>query len=237
GFPFVANSIETIWGTIIRIDPRGNNSVNGNYGIPESNPYADGNNGNALKEIFALGFRNPHRISWTKDGRIIVSNIGQAQFESLYLISPGSHYGWPMREGTYRINEKGELDKLYALPEDDASYNFTYPIAQYSHEEGNAISGGFEYWGKAIPELHGKYIFGDVVKGRLFYIAVDDIQLGRQATIKELHISIDGGPTSFGEMFDNKKVDIRFGRDHQGELWVSTKADGKIYKVTGARKG
>src|SRR5690606_26393575 len=91
-----------------------------------------------------------------------------------------------------------------------------------------------EYWGKTIPELQGKYIFGDVVRGRLFYIEVDDIQLESQTTIRELHFSIDGRPTSFGEMFDNKKVDIRFGRDHQGELWVSTKADGKIYRVTSA---
>src|SRR5690606_16036902 len=74
GFHFVTNSIETIWGTIIRIDPQGNNSKNGQYGIPPGNPFADGNNGNALKEIYAWGFRNPHRISWTKDRKKIASN-------------------------------------------------------------------------------------------------------------------------------------------------------------------
>jgi mono/diheme cytochrome c family protein len=234
GFSFIPNSLETIWGTIVRIDPTGTNSKNGNYGIPASNPFADGSNGNALGEIFALGFRNPHRISWTKNGDMIASNIGQAKIESLYKILPGHNYGWPIREGTFLLNPEGDLNKVYPLPEDDASYNITYPIAQYSHEEGSAISGGFEYWGKTISELQGKYIFGDVVRGRLFYIEVDDIQLGTQTTIKELHISINGKATSFGQMFDNKKVDIRFGRDHLGELWVSTKADGKIYKITGA---
>lgn len=236
GFPFVTNSIETIWGSIIRFDPQGNNSQNGNYGIPAGNPYADGKNGNALKEIYAWGFRNPHRISWTKDGKIIASNIGQAQFESLYLISPGNNYGWPVREGTYRLNEKGNLNVVYALPKDDASYNFTYPIAQYTHQEGNAISGGFEYWGKTIPELQGKYIFGDIVNGRIFYIDLDEVKQGQQAKIKEFRLTIDGKNTSFGEVFDQKKVDIRFGRDHQGELWVSSKIDGKIYQVTGAEK-
>lgn len=236
GFPFVTNSIETIWGSIIRFDPRGNNSQNGNYGIPAGNPYADGKNGNALKEIYAWGFRNPHRISWTKDGRMIASNIGQAQFESLYLISPGNNYGWPVREGTYRLNEKGNLNAVYPLPEDDAAYNFTYPIAQYTHQEGNAISGGFEYWGETIPELQGKYIFGDIVNGRIFYIDLDEVRQGQQAAIKELRLNIDGKYTSFGKMFDNKKVDIRFGRDHQGELWVSSKIDGKVYRVTGAEK-
>lgn len=116
---------------------------------------------------------------------MIASNIGQAQFESLYLISPGNNYGWPMREGTYRINEHGDLNLVYALPQDDASYNFTYPIAQYSHQEGNAISGGFEYWGKTIPELQGKYIFGDIVNGRIFYIDVAEVRQGQQAKIRD----------------------------------------------------
>lgn len=236
GFPFITNSIETIWGSIIRIDPSGNNSQNGNYGIPAGNPYADGNNGNALKEIFAWGFRNPHRISWTEEGNIIASNIGQAQFESLYLISPGNNYGWPVREGTYRVNERGNLNVVYALPTDDAAYNFTYPIAQYTHQEGNAISGGFEYWGGTIPELQRKYIFGDIVNGRIFYIDLDEVKQGQQATIRELRLNIDGQDTSFGEMFDHKKVDIRFGRDQQGELWVSSKIDGKIYRLAGARR-
>lgn len=236
GFPFVTNSIETIWGSIIRFDPQGNNSQNGNYGIPAGNPYADGKNGNALKEIYAWGFRNPHRISWTEGGRMIASNIGQAQFESLYMINPGHNYGWPVREGTYRINEHGDLNLVYALPPDDASYNFSYPIAQYTHREGSAISGGFEYKGTTIPELHGKYIFGDIVNGRIFYINLHEVKQGQQATIKELRLNIDGKDASFGELFDHKKVDIRFGRDHKGNLYLSSKIDGKIYMVAGARK-
>lgn len=236
GFPFIPNSLETIWGTIVRFDPLGNNSKNGQYGIPESNPFADGKNGNALKEIFALGFRNPHRISWTKDGKILASNIGQAQFESLYLINPGSNYGWPVREGTFQISPYGNLNKVYALPEDDAAYNLSYPIAQYTHEEGKAISGGFEYWGQTIPELEGKYIFGDIVNARVFYIDVKDIKSGQQALIKELKLNIDGQEISFSDLHDGKKVDIRFGRDQLGELWISTKIDGQIYRVTGAKK-
>src|SRR5678809_1571682 len=76
GFPFLAHSLDKIWGTIIRIDPRGNNSRNSQYGIPKSNPFVDSKDPNTLGEIYAYGFRNPHRISWTKDGRILSSNIG-----------------------------------------------------------------------------------------------------------------------------------------------------------------
>lgn len=236
GYPFIANSMETIWGKIVRIDPTGNNSKNGQYGIPESNPFAGGNNGNALGEIFAMGFRNPHRISWTKAGDMLASNIGQFHIESLYKVLPGHNYGWPIREGAFLINPEADINKVFPLPEDDATFNITYPIAQYSHDEGNAISGGFEYLGKNIPELQGKYIFGDIVKGRLFYVDIADIQLGNQASIKELQLNIDGKRTSFAEMFDSTKVDIRFGRDHLGELWVSSKIDGKVYRVTETAK-
>jgi glucose/arabinose dehydrogenase/mono/diheme cytochrome c family protein len=234
GYPHLVQSLETMWGKIIRIDPQGTNSKNGQYGIPEANPFRQDNSGNALGEIFAMGFRNPHRISWTTSGDILASNIGQSQIESLYKILPGHNYGWPIREGIFLIEPKGDLTKIYPLPPDDASYNITYPVVQYSHREGNAISGGFEYLGKTIPELEGKYIFGDIVKARLFYIEVEDIRLGSQAPMKELQLKIDGKRTSFGEMFDNKKVDIRFGRDHLGELWVSSKIDGKVYRITDA---
>src|SRR5690606_16201431 len=69
--------------------------------------------------------------------------------------------------------------------------------------------------------------------GRIFYIALDEVKQGQQAEIKELMLNIDGKNTSFAEMFDHKKVDIRFGRDHQGELWLSSKIDGKLYRDTG----
>ena len=42
------------------------------------------------------------------------------------------------------------------------------PIAQYDHNEGTAIIGGFVYRGSSIPELRGRYIFGDLSRGRLF---------------------------------------------------------------------
>ncbi len=44
---------------------------------------------------------------------------------------------------------------------------FTYPVAIYDHDEGVAISGGFAYNGR-IPALRGKFVFGDVKRGRVF---------------------------------------------------------------------
>jgi hypothetical protein len=33
------------------------------------------------------------------------------------------------------------------------------------------------------------------------------------------------------ELCGAKKVDVRFGRDHLGEIYVMTKLDGKVYKL------
>ena len=70
GYPFLVHSPEKIWGSIIRIDPAGNNSANGQYGIPASNPFAKSKNPNTVREIYANGFRNPHRLTWTKKGQL-----------------------------------------------------------------------------------------------------------------------------------------------------------------------
>ena len=139
GYPFLVHSPEKIWGSIIRIDPAGNNSANGQYGIPASNPFAKSKNPNTVREIYANGFRNPHRLTWTKKGQLLASNIGHHNVEALYMILPGHDYGWPIREGTFVINADENMSNIFALPADDSIYHITYPVAQYDHDEGNAI--------------------------------------------------------------------------------------------------
>ena len=231
GYPFLVHSQEKIWGSIIRIDPAGRNSVNGQYGIPTNNPFAKTSNSKTVREIYAYGFRNPHRITWTKSGQMLASNIGHHNIESLYMILPGHDYGWPIREGTFVMNAAANMHNIFPLPPDDSLYHITYPIAQYDHDEGNAISGGFEYWGKALPNLKGKCFFGDIVKGRVFYIEMKDVKIGSQAPIKECKLLLNGVPKTLVELCGANKVDMRFGRDHLGELYILTKPDGKVYKL------
>jgi mono/diheme cytochrome c family protein len=231
GYPFLVHSPDKIWGSIIRIDPAGNNSANGQYGIPLSNPFAKSKNVNTVREIYANGFRNPHRLTWTKKRQMLASNIGHHNIEALYMVLPGHDYGWPIREGTFVMKPEENMSNIFALPADDSTYHVTYPVAQYDHDEGNAISGGFEYWGKKLPGLQGKCIFGDIVKGRVFYVEMSDLKIGKQATIKEMKVTLNGKVTTFVELCGAQKVDLRFGRDHEGELYVLTKPDGKVYKV------
>ncbi|GEO09067.1 PQQ-dependent sugar dehydrogenase [Segetibacter aerophilus] len=234
GFPFLAHNKQTVWGTVLRIDPAGTNSANKQYGIPKQNPFAQSQNQSVLKEIYAYGFRNPHRITWTHSGKMLVSNVGHANVESVNLVEPGHDYGWPIREGTFLIDPYGNLNKVFPLPLNDNAVNVTYPVAQFDHDEGNAISGGFEYTGSAVPQLKGKFLFGDIPSGRLFYFDVADIKQGKQATIKEWKMTINGAAKTFREVCGSNRVDLHFGKDSKDELYLLTKADGKVYKLTGA---
>jgi len=237
GYGFLAHSTEKIWGTVLRINPTGNNSANGKYGIPVDNPFAQNSNANTVKEIYAYGFRNPHRITWTKQGVMFVPNVGQANIESINLIAPGHDYGWPIREGHFvSAGINGNVGSVYPLPANDSIYKVTYPVVEFDHDEGKAIAGGFEYWGNAIPALKGKFLFGDIPTGRLFYTDVADMKQGKLATIREWKITINSQPATLKQACGSDRVDLHFGRDMQGELYILTKADGKIYKINGAKE-
>jgi len=232
GYQFLAHDKGRIWGTILRIDPAGKNSPNGHYGIPQTNPFV--NDKDELAEIYAYGFRNPHRFTWSKNGDMLACNVGHANIESIDLIKPGHDYGWPIREGNFLLNPYGDLKRIYSLPANDTVYKVTYPVAEYDHDEGKAISGGFEYLG-TLAALKGKFFFGDIPTGRLFYINMADIKQGRVATIREWNVSFRGETRTLKQLCGNDRVDLHFGRDAKGELYIMTKADGKIYKLANVK--
>jgi hypothetical protein len=116
-------------------------------------------------------------------------------------------------------------------------FHVTYPVAQFDHDEGVAISGGFEYTGTAIPELTGKYLFGDIPSGKLFYVNMKDLKPGKQAVIKKWNIALDGKVTNLVAVTKSNRVDLRFGMDKKGELYILTKADGKVYRMVSAKGG
>ena len=231
GQSLVSEIPKQVWGSIIRIDPLGNNSSNKQYGIPSQNPFNKNDPAKFAREIYAYGFRNPHRFSWTKSIHLLAVNIGEHHIESVNMIMPGHFYGWPIREGNFEERFFNDHGKIFPLPSNDSIYHVTYPVAQYDHDEGIAIAGGFEYTGNSIPQLKGKYVFGDLNSGRLFYVNTRDIQLGKQATIKEWHISMNGVRTTLAELCKNRRVEMRFGIDGKGEIYILTKPDGKVYRL------
>lgn len=221
-------------GKILRIDPLPQPDGR-RYGIPADNPFVG--RPSYLPEIWALGLRHPQNLSFDTGGtgKLLIADIGQAQIEEVNLGLPGANYGWPLREGTFVTNRLDERT-LYALPDDDARNGFTYPVAQYDHGEGLAITGGFVYRGTRIPELAGHYLLGDIVNGRIFHVPEGELVLGRQATLQELQLLRRGTPVTLKSLVGGAsgRVDLRFGQDQGGDIYVLTKQDGKVRKLVAA---
>ena len=225
-----SHRLDSLLGTVVRIDPMGTNAANGAYGIPADNPYASDGDPATLDEIYAWGFRNPHRFAFDDvTGKVIIGEIGQDNIEELNLLVPGADYGWFLREGTFAVDAL-DASLIYDLPPDDAG--FTYPVAMYDHDEGIAIAGGYVYRGTAIPELQGQYVFADLVTGRMFHVPVDELVQGSMAEIRELTLVTSSGQTTrLKQLIGANRADVRFGIDDEGEIYLLTKTDGMIRKL------
>ncbi len=220
-------------GTILRIDPSGSNSANGHYGIPTDNPFAATNDSSVLPEIWAYGLRNHHRFSWDTGGdqRLYISDIGENNLEEINLGLAGANYGWPIREGTFRLDPTQRRHVL-PLPDDDADASFTYPIAQYDHDEGVAVTGGYVYRGTALPRLFGHYVFGDIRNGRVFHFDTNTILPNGRTLITELEFVHSGTQQTLHEIMGRpNRIDLRFGQDQSGEIYLLTKRDGMIRRL------
>ena len=209
-------------GKILRIDVNGNNSANGKYGIPATNPFAVSG---GVKEIFALGLRNPYRFSFN-GSELLVGDVGQNRIEELNRVELGKNYGWRQKEGTFKFNPADGTvsDDLSGVPA-----GLTDPIAQYDRDEGISIIGGYVYDGSLLPALDGEYIFGDFSRpggstGRLFYYDF------AAAEIREFIIGRDDRVLGFFVK--------GMGQDQNGEVYVlgstvvgPTGTSGVVYKL------
>ena len=207
--PTIGNAQDTsnALGKMLRIDVHGTNSANHQYGIPADNPFVGGG---GVPEVYALGLRNPYNFSFDKPtGHLLLGDVGQNNVEEIDQIIKGGNYGWHIKEGTFLFDPTtgGVTANSPGLPA-----GLIDPLAEYDHDEGIAIIGGFLYHGTAIPALDGKYVFGDfstsfgAPNGRLFYA---DLSTG---LIQELHIGLND--RSLGLFVKG------FGQDANGELYV-----------------
>jgi hypothetical protein len=142
----------------------------------------------------------------------------------------------------------GALDQLFPLPADvlegRTKDGFTYPVAMYDHDEGVAISGGFAYNG-TIPALGGKFVFGDINRGRVF--AADTAAMKKAddgiprtvAPIEEIQLyTHDAGgarvDVTFKGLVENamgttlSRADLHISRSRDGELFLTSRQDGWI---------
>jgi len=226
-------NLGSILGKILRIDVSGSNSANGQYGIPADNPFV-GQVG-ALGEIFAYGFRNPFRFSFDRTtGDLWAGDVGQNSIEEVDVVRGGGNYGWRIKEGSFFFNPNGtDPGFVTKMNPGGVPPDLIRPVGQYDHDEGIAIIGGFVYRGSAIPDLQGRYVFGDLARhfasdGRLFFLKRKNVvrSSGRVGRSVPAEFQLDGQP-ALGLFL------LGFGEDASGELYVLANGTGTPGGTTG----
>jgi glucose/arabinose dehydrogenase len=153
-------NLGTWLGKMLRIDVSSGDS----YTVPDDNPFV-GTSG-AKPEIWAYGFRNPWRFSFDKTtGDLYIGDVGQNQWEEIDFQPAGDkggeNYGWNIYEGSHPYS---------GAP---APADMVLPIAEYPHNQGIAVTGGYVYRGSAIPDLAGVYLYSDYGTGTVWSLYRD----------------------------------------------------------------
>jgi glucose/arabinose dehydrogenase len=230
-----------VLGKILRIDPLGHDSANGQYGIPRDNPFSDRWMPLAgPHEIFAYGFRNPWRMSFDAEtGALYAGDVGQNDLEEVDIVRRGKNYGWPVKEGTFLFDGflAGRGGTGYVWQNSPgAPAGIVDPIAQYDHGDGQvpplhsgvhvrqAVIGGFVYRGDRVDALQGRYVFGDYgsatspIEGNLYVLR------GRDRKLETLNVE---GRSSLGLAV------LAFAQSRDGELFLLASQTGTVLGTTG----
>lgn len=184
-------------------------SFNQGYSIPADNPFIAAVPG-ALEELYAIGLRNPHRLTVDEvSGSILIGDVGTAgptSREEVNLLAAGANYGWPFRIGTADIDARPTV----------IHGTLTDPQLAYPRDEGSCVIGGHVYRGSQIPWLQGRYVFTDWGNGALF-AGLDEEATGPHDRLGQTGIA----PVTLGE-------------DSLGELYVAGGEDSVLYRVESA---
>jgi glucose/sorbosone dehydrogenase len=240
GDPFnVAQNLSSAFGKILRIDPLGKGSANGQYGIPSSNPFANDGKPETLGEIYAYGVRNPQRFSWdSKTGRMFMAEIGQNIVEEISPVTLGANLGWNKWEASFAY-----VSRQVSLANPRSEAGLTWPVVEYDHRDplllGQvAVTGVYVYRQTAIRQLEHLLIFGDNPSGEIFYVDADKLPDGGQAPIRRILLNDQGTRKTLLQLIKEKntaqgkppatRADLRFGVGPQGQIFILNKRDGVI---------
>ena len=237
----LAQDLTQGFGKILRIDPLGSNSANGQYGIPASNPFVG--DPNALDEIYAYGMRNPQRFGWDPaNGNLFMADIGQNIVEWVSLVPAGGNMGWADWEGSYRFISRSEVS--LADPRGDPEVH--YPVVEYSRNDPLmadrvAVTGIHVFRSDHIPQLRDRVLFGDFVSGEILHFDADVLPEGGNQGIRRVLLRHEGQIRTFLELIQEKnldqgrdpasRTDLRFGTGPDHRFFLLNKHDGTIREM------
>ena len=198
-----AQSLGSLLGKILRIDPRA--SGGRPYRIPDGNPFT--RRAGARAEIYAYGLRNPWRFSFDRaTGDIAIGDVGQNAVEEINFARSGRargvNYGWRPWEGRRRNF-------------DEPAPGAVFPVLTKSHADGwCSITGGYVVRDPGLPQLRGRYVYGDFCKGQL---RAASLRAGGARNDRALGLPQVQSLSSFGE-------------DASGRVYV-TSLSGPVYRI------
>ncbi|MGI9116758.1 MAG: PQQ-dependent sugar dehydrogenase [Gaiellales bacterium] len=158
-----AQNPETLLGKVLRVDVAAAEP----YGVPPTNPFADGTAGQP--PVWAMGVRNPHFSFDPRTGSLWLVDWSQSDNQEVdWVPNPAPalpNFGWSAFDGTSKYKPQPTPGTLIA------------PLTAYGTAYGCAPVAGALYRGKAVPSLRNRYVFGDACSGRVFSILRKDRKL------------------------------------------------------------
>jgi glucose/arabinose dehydrogenase len=182
--------LQTLLGKILRIDVDSSEP----YAVPPDNPFVSGG---GMWEIWFYGLRNPWRFSFDRlTGDLYIGDVGQDAWEEIDFLplgTPGGgNLGWNFYEGSHPYRGSPPLGSIFIMP-----------VAEYGHDLGDSVTGGYVYRGKNLLDWQGVYLYGDYSSGRVWGL---------------LHLP--DGTWQNALMFETATNISSFGVDENGEIYL-----------------
>jgi glucose/arabinose dehydrogenase len=211
----LAQNVGTLGGKILHIDRDG-------HGL-RGNPYWNGNPDANRSKVWAVGLRNPFRMSLLPGSPVtlVVGDVGLNNWESLARVTRGGNDGWPCFEAAsrtptyrdasfcksfYRAHPTAPMPSWIALPHPGAAAIIA----------GSSLAGA-----TALPSrLRSDFVFGDWVSGQITLLPLDALSSPRQTVLARGA----GGPVRF-----------RIGPD--GALYYLAANIGELRRITARKEG
>ena len=199
-----SQNLSQLLGKILRIDVD-QYDAKYQYGIPDDNPLAYSSDPEVRREIWAVGLREPWRMSFDPiTGDLWVGDVGQVRFEEVTIVRSGENHGWNIYEGFEIFSNRYHRDEETYVP----------PIFTYGRKYGISITGGYVFRGNQQSSFYGAYIFGDFESRRILALKQKQRKLTKIRQIGQ-------APTRIAS----------FGVDRHGEIYLVGYDNGTVYHL------